>query len=187
MGNIVKDEAWLIGLVIFHLFVSDIKLRPASHTWRSIVGIKAVLEKGIKWVIGEHTKSNKKVEELNVKGRWNLDSISHIVNVRVIDSLLGITLSHIKRGRVQMWESERESVSKTSKITKIHECKDWQFKRQRKLFWRIMWLRVLFLDPSFWSSHILLNGSLRVLFLAYVTNGTLPSYTQASDHPKTTK
>lgn len=92
--------------------------RPASHLWRSIVDTKQVLEKGVKWVIGdgksvsiwhdwwvgdkplalyhlgEHTNYAQKVETLIIMdGNWVLEEIAQYVDVSTLEAINAINLS----------------------------------------------------------------------------------------------
>lgn len=90
--------------------------RNASHTWRSIMHIRHILEKGTKWTIGDgksvdlwkdwwcgngtlanrypgpHTEEHIKVEAIIDNGTWNLSSIEHIVDEGTCNDILNIKL-----------------------------------------------------------------------------------------------
>lgn len=97
-----------------HIPSSWPKNKPASFIWRSILDTKEVLEKGIKWVIGdgktvsiwhdwwcgdkplaishpgEHTRSTQKVDSLIVDGNWILDEITQYVDEDVLEAIMDI-------------------------------------------------------------------------------------------------
>lgn len=89
----------------------------SSHIWKGILHTRPLLEKGIKWIIGDgeyvsswkdwwcgseplatiypghHTNSGDKVKLLiDSNGDWNLTSISHIVSNQTIDAIYSIKL-----------------------------------------------------------------------------------------------
>lgn len=88
-----------------HSLSSWPKKRNASHVWRSMVNTNHIIERGIKWTIGDgskvdlwkdwwcgsgplilkyqgpHTNGNTKVKEIvDDKDTWDLSNIAHIVD-----------------------------------------------------------------------------------------------------------
>lgn len=90
--------------------------RPASYIWRSIVDTKWVLEKGVKWIIGDgksvsiwhdwwcgdkplalshpgdHTNSTQNVEALIMDGSWILDEIAQYMDANTLETINAINL-----------------------------------------------------------------------------------------------
>lgn len=108
----------LKGQIPKQALISTWPNRPASHLWRSIVDTKQVLEKGVKWVIGdgksvsiwhdwwvgdkplalyhpgEHTNYAQKVETLIIMdGNWVLEEIAQYVDVSTLEAINAINLS----------------------------------------------------------------------------------------------
>ncbi|KAI8563661.1 hypothetical protein RHMOL_Rhmol03G0126400 [Rhododendron molle] len=105
-----------------HSISSWPRRRPASHTWRSILDTKLVMDKGVKWIIGDgksvsiwhdwwcgekplalshpgsHTTSSQKVESLIIDGQWALGEIEQFLDMDSLAAINSISLPIYTQG-----------------------------------------------------------------------------------------
>lgn len=96
--------------------------RPASHLWKSILDTKQVIDKGVKWIIGDgktvkiwhdwwcgdkplalshpgiHTNSSQKVECLIMDGHWALGEIAQFLDTNTMEAINSIPLPIYTQG-----------------------------------------------------------------------------------------